>query len=255
MLLALPRRAFLRRAPTSRMRECRGPARRPRLRVCPACGAPSPGPTAALHPCALDLLHFRSGGVAVALRAAPLADGPIPAVRAGVWAALVSPAGRSARWRAEGAALCVPDRRDRLRSGAGDRPVLQHRARRTSSRRRWSTSTWRNRCACAPTPPPAMPEISADFRRFMFRIKPGIYFADDPAFKGQRRELTAQDYVYSLKRHYDPRWKSGKLYQLETDADRRPERAAPRSHRSEEAVRLRPRGRRPARARPLHASR
>ena len=84
---------------------------------------------------------------------------------------------------------------------------------------------------------------------------PGIYFADDPAFKGKRRELTAHDYVYSIKRHYDPRWKSGKLYQLETDADRRPERAAPRSDRGEEAVRLRPRGRRPARARPLHASR
>ena len=62
----------------------------------------------------------------------------------------------------------------------------------------------------------ALPEVSADFRHFVFRIKPGIYFADDPAFKGQRRELTAHDYVYSLKRHYDPRWKSGKLYQLET---------------------------------------
>ena len=62
----------------------------------------------------------------------------------------------------------------------------------------------------------ALPDISADFRHFVFRIKPGIYFADDPAFKGQRRELTAHDYVYSLKRHYDPRWKSGKLYQLET---------------------------------------
>jgi ABC-type transport system substrate-binding protein len=62
----------------------------------------------------------------------------------------------------------------------------------------------------------ALPEISADYRRFVFQIKPGIYFADDPAFHGQRRELTAQDYVYTLKRHYDPRWKSGKLYQLET---------------------------------------
>ena len=62
----------------------------------------------------------------------------------------------------------------------------------------------------------ALPDISADFRHFVFRIKPGIYFADDPAIKGQRRELTAHDYVYSLKRHYDPRWKSGKLYQLET---------------------------------------
>ena len=61
----------------------------------------------------------------------------------------------------------------------------------------------------------AMPEISADFKTFTFRIKPGIYFADDPAFKGQKRELTAEDYVYSLKRHYDPRWKSANLYILE----------------------------------------
>jgi len=61
------------------------------------------------------------------------------------------------------------------------------------------------------------PQISADFRRFVFQIKPGIYFAADPAFNGQRRELTAQDYVYTIKRHYDPRWKSGKLYQFESE--------------------------------------
>jgi ABC-type transport system substrate-binding protein len=34
--------------------------------------------------------------------------------------------------------------------------------------------------------------------------------------KGSRRELTAEDYVYSLKRHYDPRWKSANLYILES---------------------------------------
>jgi ABC-type transport system substrate-binding protein len=61
----------------------------------------------------------------------------------------------------------------------------------------------------------AMPEVSADFRTFTFRVKPGIHFADDPAFKGAKRELTAADYVYSIKRHYDPRWKSGNLYLLE----------------------------------------
>ena len=60
-----------------------------------------------------------------------------------------------------------------------------------------------------------MPEISEDFRTFTIRIRPGIYFADHPAFKGQKRELVAEDYVYSLKRHYDPRWKSGNLYLLE----------------------------------------
>ena len=62
----------------------------------------------------------------------------------------------------------------------------------------------------------AMPEISSDYKRFTFRIRRGIYFAPDPAFKGQKRELTAQDYVYSIKRHYDPRWKSPNLYLLES---------------------------------------
>ena len=66
----------------------------------------------------------------------------------------------------------------------------------------------------------ALPTVSADFKTITFRIKPGIYFADDPAFKGPdgrqlRRELVAEDYVYSIKRHYDPRWKSGNLYLLE----------------------------------------
>jgi ABC-type transport system substrate-binding protein len=49
-----------------------------------------------------------------------------------------------------------------------------------------------------------MPEVSADFRTWTVRIKPGIYFASDPAFKGQRRELVAQDYVYAFKRIADP---------------------------------------------------
>src|SRR3954449_3158275 len=28
-----------------------------------------------------------------------------------------------------------------------------------------------------------MPEVSEDFRTFTFRLRPGIHFADDPAFK------------------------------------------------------------------------
>ena len=50
----------------------------------------------------------------------------------------------------------------------------------------------------------AMPETSADFRTWTIRIRPGILFADDPAFNGRPRELTAQDYVYSFKRFADP---------------------------------------------------
>jgi ABC-type transport system substrate-binding protein len=53
-----------------------------------------------------------------------------------------------------------------------------------------------------------MPEVSADFRTWTIKVRRGIYFADDPAFKGQRRELVAQDFVYSMKRIFDPAVKS-----------------------------------------------
>lgn len=54
----------------------------------------------------------------------------------------------------------------------------------------------------------AMPEVSADARVFTVRLRPGIYFQDDPLFKGQRREMVAADCVYQFKRCFDPRWKS-----------------------------------------------
>ena len=54
----------------------------------------------------------------------------------------------------------------------------------------------------------AMPETSDDYRVWTVRIQPGIYFQDDPAFNGTKRELVAADYVYSWKRFFDPRWKS-----------------------------------------------
>ena len=38
-----------------------------------------------------------------------------------------------------------------------------------------------------------MPEHSDDYRTWTVRLKPGIYFDDDPAFKGRKRELVAQD--------------------------------------------------------------
>ncbi|MBQ0929558.1 bicyclomycin resistance protein [Ideonella sp. 4Y16] len=61
----------------------------------------------------------------------------------------------------------------------------------------------------------ALPVPSDNFRTWTLRIRPGIYFADDPAFKGQRRELVAQDYVYTIKRLYDPALKSPVVSQLE----------------------------------------
>ena len=50
----------------------------------------------------------------------------------------------------------------------------------------------------------AMPEVSDDFKTWTIRLQPGIYFADDPAFKGKPRELVAADFAYSWKRHFDP---------------------------------------------------
>ena len=54
----------------------------------------------------------------------------------------------------------------------------------------------------------AMPEISADGKTYTFHIRKGIYFSPDPAFKGVRRELTAEDYIYTLKRVLDPQSRS-----------------------------------------------
>ncbi|NHZ33182.1 ABC transporter substrate-binding protein [Massilia rubra] len=61
----------------------------------------------------------------------------------------------------------------------------------------------------------ALPEVSADGLVYTFRLRPGMLFGADPAFKGQRREVTAADYVYSLKRLYDPALKSPWLFLFE----------------------------------------
>ncbi len=50
----------------------------------------------------------------------------------------------------------------------------------------------------------AMPEVSDDFRVWTIRLRPGIFFADDPAFKGRPRELVAEDVLYGFKRNVDP---------------------------------------------------
>jgi ABC-type oligopeptide transport system substrate-binding subunit len=61
----------------------------------------------------------------------------------------------------------------------------------------------------------ALPEISADFTTLTIRLRRGIHFQQHPAFKGEKRELVAQDYVYSIKRIYDPKLKSPRVYLLE----------------------------------------
>lgn len=61
----------------------------------------------------------------------------------------------------------------------------------------------------------ALPEVSEDFKRFVFTLQPGIYFADDVAFGGQPRELVAADYVFTIKRYYDPQIPTEHLFHFE----------------------------------------
>jgi ABC-type transport system substrate-binding protein len=57
----------------------------------------------------------------------------------------------------------------------------------------------------------AMPQHSDDWREYTVPLKPGVFFADDPAFGGKKREVVAADVVYAIKRIFDPRWKSPQL--------------------------------------------
>jgi len=50
----------------------------------------------------------------------------------------------------------------------------------------------------------AMPDVSEDGLTYTFRIRKGIFYQDDPCFLGGKgRELTAEDFVYSIKRIAD----------------------------------------------------
>ncbi len=60
-----------------------------------------------------------------------------------------------------------------------------------------------------------LPEVSADGRIYTFRVKAGIFFAEDAAFGGKPREVTAYDYAYSLKRLFDPAIRSPWLWYVE----------------------------------------
>ncbi len=61
----------------------------------------------------------------------------------------------------------------------------------------------------------AMPTVEESGKTYTMKIRKGIFFAPDPAFKGKPRELTAADYAYSLKRILDPGVKSPWLWMLE----------------------------------------
>jgi len=61
----------------------------------------------------------------------------------------------------------------------------------------------------------ALPEVSKDGRTYTLRIRTGLLFAPHPAFGGKPRELTAQDFVYSVQRIADPATSSMSFAQFE----------------------------------------
>ncbi len=61
----------------------------------------------------------------------------------------------------------------------------------------------------------SLPEISSDGLVWKIRLHKGLYFADDPVFKGKKREVVAQDLVYSWKRMLDPKIISPNLWHIE----------------------------------------
>lgn len=56
-----------------------------------------------------------------------------------------------------------------------------------------------------------LPHVEQDGKVYTFKIRPGIYFSQDAAFKGKKRELVAQDYIYSIQRILDPQNRSTTL--------------------------------------------
>jgi ABC-type transport system substrate-binding protein len=61
----------------------------------------------------------------------------------------------------------------------------------------------------------AMPVIEDSGRTYICRIRRGIFFTADAAFKGKPRELIAADYAYGIKRLLDPAVKSPWIFLVE----------------------------------------
>src|SRR5207237_2054425 len=61
----------------------------------------------------------------------------------------------------------------------------------------------------------AMPTVTDSGKTYTFKVKRGIYFTPDPAFKGKKRELTAADFAYGFKRVLDPAIRSPWLWMID----------------------------------------
>lgn len=58
----------------------------------------------------------------------------------------------------------------------------------------------------------AMPTVSDGGRIYLCTLKRGVMFAPDAAFKGKPRELIAADYAYSIRRLFNPKYRSSQFF-------------------------------------------
>ena len=61
----------------------------------------------------------------------------------------------------------------------------------------------------------SLPQITDSGKTYTIKLKKGIHFAADPVFNGKKRELVADDVIYSLKRLADPRIRSPWVFLVE----------------------------------------
>ena len=61
----------------------------------------------------------------------------------------------------------------------------------------------------------SMPAVTDNGKTYTFKLRKGVYFAPDPIWKGAKRELVAQDVVYSYMRFLDPKNRAPYAFLLE----------------------------------------
>ena len=153
-------------------------------------------------------------------------------------------------------ASCPSRRRDRLRPGAGratsTRP--RHRAHLRGAARLRPAGACRSGCVPLHRRGDAR-GVSADFTDL--DGAPAAAASSSPTTRrsrASRASWSPHDYVYAFKRFYDPAVKSPSYSSLDEDGILGLEALRAARPERQEAVRLRRRGRGPARARPLHAA-
>ena len=121
-----------------------------------------------------------------------------------------------------------------------------------SSRRRWNSSSWRGRRACGRPPRRRCPRSAPTSRPSPSASGPASTSPTTRRSRASKRELTAEDYVYSHQAPLRPALEERQPLHPGKRQDPGPVGTAQEADRREEALRLRHAGGGPARAGPLH---